>query len=347
LTLAFERDYHATCRDPADRRGTCLDRSSAWELAVDANLPVESVAIGNAPIDNPPPTPPTPVAPSPAPSGLGIGRTLYFCLVFYLNFIAVCLVGTTLAAIFGLAEDPQLTQLLVLLIPQTFAWLVTIRLAQRRFNRPLAELALLAPFPLRIVPALVVASFGAQILLSELITRLLPMPEWLKAYAAEQWETGLVLVPLLAVAVVAPLAEEIFFRGLVLRGFIARYSVTKAVVASSLLFSLFHLNPWQMIPALPLGLWYAWMVLRTGSVLPGMLSHAVVNFSGLFLVIPLMQLLGYPDDLWKEIDHHPPLILAIGAVSAITGGTLLWWQLKDRSSSSPPSPSPPSTSAPI
>lgn len=286
------------------------------------------------PIENPPPTPPTEVAPievvpSPIPSGLGIGRTLYYCLVFYLNFIAVLLLGTTIAGMYGVAEDAQLNQLLALLIPQTFAWLVTIRLAQLRFHQPLAELALLAPFPLRIVPAVVVASFGAQVLLGELTSRLLPMPEWLEAYVIEQRKSGLVLVPLLAVAVVAPVAEEIFFRGLVLRGFLARYSVAKAVAASAILFSLFHLNPWQMLSALPLGLWYAWMVLRAGSVLPGMLSHAVVNATGMFLLLPLMQLLGYPDDFWKEIDHHPPLVVAIGAVTACVGGALLWWQLRN------------------
>jgi membrane protease YdiL (CAAX protease family) len=315
-------------------------RSSRQEFAVDAALPLDK-----SPIENLPPTVlietvpietapneivPIETASAPAPSGFGIGRTLYFCLIFYLDFIAVCLVGTTLAAIFSLAGGPQLTQLLVMLIPQTFAWLVTIRLAQLRLRRPLAELALLRPFSLRIVPALVVASFGAEILLSELIFRILPMPEWLRAYALEQRESGLVLVPLLAAVVVAPLAEEIFFRGLVLRGFLARYSVTKAVIASSLLFGLFHLNPWQMLIALPLGLWYAWMVLRTGSVLPGMLSHAVVNATGLFLLVPLMQLLGYPDDLWKEIDHFPPLVVAIGAIAACIGGAFLWWQLKDQ-----------------
>jgi hypothetical protein len=95
------------------------------------------------------------------------------------------------------------------------------------------------------------------------------------------------------VVVVAPVAEELFFRGLLLRGYLARYSVTTAVWVSALLFALFHLNPWQAIVALPLGVAYAWLVLHTGSVLPSMLSHAMVNFSTNFLLQPLAFVLGY------------------------------------------------------
>ncbi|MBK6285444.1 MAG: CPBP family intramembrane metalloprotease [Draconibacterium sp.] len=47
------------------------------------------------------------------------------------------------------------------------------------------------------------------------------------------------------VAVVAPIVEELIFRGLILQGFRRNYTAFTAVFMSALLFALFHLNPWQ------------------------------------------------------------------------------------------------------
>ena len=52
---------------------------------------------------------------------------------------------------------------------------------------------------------------------------------------------------LLAVVIVAPLTEELLFRGVILRGLLLHYSAPKAVIASSLMFGLVHLNPWQAV----------------------------------------------------------------------------------------------------
>jgi hypothetical protein len=114
-------------------------------------------------------------------------------------------------------------------------------------------------------------------------------------------------------------AEELFFRGLLLRGYAARYGVTTAVWASAVVFAVFHLNPWQGVVALPLGVAYAWLALHTGSVLPSMLSHAMVNFSTNFLLQPLATLLGYTAAELEAAQHFPPEMLGIGAVLAIAG----------------------------
>ena len=141
------------------------------------------------------------------------------------------------------------------------------------------------------MPALLVASYGATILLLEM-AGWIPMPESFRQGMVQQMAQANWLLFLLPVVVVAPVAEELFFRGLLLRGYLARYSVTTAVWASAVLFAVFHLNPWQGIIALPLGLAYAWLVLHTGSVLPSMLSHAMVNFSTNFLLQPLAAVRG-------------------------------------------------------
>jgi membrane protease YdiL (CAAX protease family) len=213
-----------------------------------------------------------------------------------------------------------------MVVPQLLAWFVTIRLGLQWVGVPIASACRVRAFPLRIVPGLLVASYGATIVLLEW-AGWIPMPESMKQGLVEQVAQANWFLFLLPVVVVAPVAEELFFRGLLLRGYLARYSVTTAVWVSALLFALFHLNPWQAIVALPLGVAYAWLVLHTGSVLPSMLSHAMVNFSTNFLLQPLAFVLGYSAEQLQEATHFPPLMLGMGAAFTIAGCFIVWRQI--------------------
>jgi membrane protease YdiL (CAAX protease family) len=244
------------------------------------------------------------------------------CLVFYIVFIAamipVGLLRRSIAADMG--------NFSAMIIPQIVAWFVTIRLGLQWARVPFGEACPMRPFPLRIVPALLVASYGGTILLLE-IAGWIPMPESFQKGMAQEMLQANWLMFLLPVVVVAPVAEELFFRGLLLRGYVARYGVTTAVWASAVVFAVFHLNPWQGVIALPLGVAYAWLALRTASVLPSMLSHAMVNFSTNFLLQPLATMLGYTAAELKTADHFPLEMLGIGAVMAITGCVVVRQQL--------------------
>ena len=74
--------------------------------------------------------------------------------------------------------------------------------------------------------------------------------------------------------IVGPLTEELLVRGLILRGFLSRYSVRKAVLASALLSGLMHLNSWNFIGPIVLGILLAWWFIQTRSMLPCFLGHA-------------------------------------------------------------------------
>jgi uncharacterized protein len=246
--------------------------------------------------------------------GPGIAQSLALCLVFYVVFIAAMIP----AEFFRQAIAPGIDYFSTMVVPQIIAWLVTIQLGLQWSGLPLMTACPLRPFPLRIVPALLVASFGATILLLEM-AGWIPMPESFRQGITQQMEQAYWLLFLLPVVVVAPVAEELFFRGLLLRGYLARYSATTAIWGSAILFAVFHLNPWQAIVALPLGVAYAWLALRTGSVLPSMLSHAMVNFSTNFLLQPLATILGYSPAQLQDAKHFPPMMLGIGAVFTIAG----------------------------
>lgn len=57
----------------------------------------------------------------------------------------------------------------------------------------------------------------------------------------------------------APVLEEIVFRGIMLDGFPKRYSPTKATLWSALFFGLIHLNPVQSVGAFMLGISLGWL----------------------------------------------------------------------------------------
>jgi uncharacterized protein len=213
-----------------------------------------------------------------------------------------------------------------LLITQVIAWPLTLGAGLRWSKIPFGIAFPLKRLPVQTVPALLITSFGATILLLEL-AGLIPAPE---AYTKSMTElvVGSSRPALFFAAVVAaPLGEEFFFRGWVLNGYLGRYSVTKAVWVSAALFAAFHLNPWQAVVALPLGLGFAGLRQRTGSLIPCILCHAAVNFSTNFLLSPLELALGYDAQAMKTLHHFPPSLLVIGIAMTGVGGFIVWQQL--------------------
>ena len=86
---------------------------------------------------------------------------------------------------------------------------------------------------------------------------------------------------LLAGIVVAPVVEELFFRGFVYAGLAERYSWRKAAVISSALFALIHLQITAMVPIFILGYIFAYLYRRSGSIWPAVLMHVSTNALGL------------------------------------------------------------------
>lgn len=77
--------------------------------------------------------------------------------------------------------------------------------------------------------------------------------------------------------VLAPIVEEIFFRGFLFNGFRQRYGWNKAALFSSVFFSLAHLEPVALIPTFVLGYLLAYQFHRSNSLWPGIILHCLVN----------------------------------------------------------------------
>ena len=81
-----------------------------------------------------------------------------------------------------------------------------------------------------------------------------------------------------AVGLLAPLAEELVFRGAILRALLQWCSKPwVGIVLSALLFAVAHMNPAQFPHAFLIGLLLGWMYYRTDSIIPGIVYHWINN----------------------------------------------------------------------
>ncbi len=96
---------------------------------------------------------------------------------------------------------------------------------------------------------------------------------------------------LISTCILAPIFEEVIFRGIILNGLLKSYNPLKAIAFSSLLFGLVHLNPIQIVAALTMGIFAGWVYYKTKSIGYTILIHAVNNIAvmGLVSIISHLQ----------------------------------------------------------
>lgn len=154
-----------------------------------------------------------------------------------------------------------------------------------RKKKPLAEAGLV-----RTEPACVGAACAAAPLLYAAVTLVMSLlPEaWLESYIdASAALTQDDVFTILATVVLAPITEEVIFRGLIFSRLERAMPGWLAAVLSALAFGLCHGQPAWMAYAFVLGLVFAFLRLRTGSILPSMLAHFIFNG-----ISPVAQRLG-------------------------------------------------------
>jgi len=87
--------------------------------------------------------------------------------------------------------------------------------------------------------------------------------------------------------IVAPVAEEVFFRGFVFAGLRQRHNWKKAAFISSALFAVIHVTPTAMLPVFILGYIFAYLYHRSNSIWPAILMHVSTNALALGLAYVL------------------------------------------------------------
>lgn len=95
---------------------------------------------------------------------------------------------------------------------------------------------------------------------------------------------------ILSVAIVAPVFEELLFRGAIEGHLLKTFSRPQyAILLSALIFGIVHGNPAQIPFAFVLGLLLGWLYYATGSLLPGMLLHFLNNSSSVVLMLTVPE----------------------------------------------------------
>ena len=122
-----------------------------------------------------------------------------------------------------------------------------------------------------------------------------------------------------AVVIGPGIGEELFFRGLVLRSFRVDMPAWLAVIFSSFLFGLLHMNAMQGTGAGMIGLFLGFLVLRTGSVWPSVAAHGVNNLVSAFFSRYDLAGAGYA---WSH-GHPVWVLLSAAAVTAASIAILL------------------------
>ncbi|MDO5446971.1 MAG: type II CAAX endopeptidase family protein [Prevotellaceae bacterium] len=105
---------------------------------------------------------------------------------------------------------------------------------------------------------------------------------------------------ILAISVIAPIVEEVIFRGIILKQLLTMQKFhTKywyAIVISAVLFALVHCNPAQMPHAFLIGILLGWLYYHTKSIMPGIIYHLVNN------TIACIIYHFYPDQEMELVD---------------------------------------------
>jgi hypothetical protein len=124
----------------------------------------------------------------------------------------------------------------------------------------------------------VAVAFVSYLVLAALYTQLVnPPPEDLPEQLGADESTFLALVTGVFVMVVAPFAEEFFFRGFLYQGLRNSWGVPLGVIGSAAIFSGIHAAPDKFVPLFFLGVALSLLFEKTRSLWPCIILHAVNN----------------------------------------------------------------------
>ena len=88
----------------------------------------------------------------------------------------------------------------------------------------------------------------------------------------------------LALVVIGPALEEIWFRGILLSGFTKIMGTAAAIAMSAWVFALIHVDPQALLQLFALGVAFGWVRWRAGGWESSYVSHLLWNFSTFLLV---------------------------------------------------------------
>lgn len=132
-------------------------------------------------------------------------------------------------------------------------------------------------------------------------------------------QSGYLILFLMYVCLIGPILEEIIFRGFILKS-MQKYGNLTAIIVSSILFSMFHLNLVQFINPVLMGIVLSFITIKSKSIFPAMIAHIFNNtialiatglvslkmplvqglFGSVYLLLGILALTLFVKMYWKE-----------------------------------------------
>ena len=95
-----------------------------------------------------------------------------------------------------------------------------------------------------------------------------------------------IIIAFISAAIISPIYEEIFYRGLLYRFFRSKYGLLAGMLISSFIFMIVHIPTFNSLPYTFLsGLIFAWTYEKTKSIYPAMIIHGFFNGIAVILTI--------------------------------------------------------------
>jgi sodium transport system permease protein len=155
-----------------------------------------------------------------------------------------------------------------------------------------------------------------------------PLAQFVQTFHGDARDLVVVLPFFLVFVALIPVVEELAFRGFILGGLQRRFTPWKAIVLSAFLFALYHMNVFQFVPTFLMGVVLGLLAVRSRSIWPGVLLHALNNgiLTSLLFLEPVLHGLGY-----TEVSFPPPnwvrwMVCAVCIPLAL----LIVWRLQSR-----------------
>ncbi|WP_167882025.1 CPBP family intramembrane glutamic endopeptidase [Leptospira montravelensis] len=142
-------------------------------------------------------------------------------------------------------------------------------------------------------------SIGLVIICSEIdniFRYFVSVPDFFYELTADLFDPKYILSSFLVLCIVAPLSEELMFRGLLLKGFLQNYSKINSIILTALLFSIMHLNPLQFFGTFIFGILAAIILIKTENLFLTIYFHAIFNFLPWFVInFTNLKIKGFSD----------------------------------------------------
>ena len=132
---------------------------------------------------------------------------------------------------------------------------------------------------------------------------------------------GEYLVNILVIGLTAGVAEEVFFRGFILKGY-EGFGQNKSIMISALLFGMFHFNIQNFIGPVFLGLVFGHMAVKTGSIAAPIAGHFFNNAISVTFMFAAQKLSTAPAQIYENTAGAQTLAagLVFWGIFAAAGG---------------------------